>query len=244
MDDIASPAPHCQPSWLYDEFRHAGVDYTDAGVAQAYDAQHQKFRDYEKDARLIIERLGLAKDAEVLDLGCGTGAFVLTAAKHCRKVHAADVSPAMLQHCAAKAKQAGLDNIVTHHAGFLTYEHSGAPLDAVVSVAALHHLPDFWKAVALKRIHDMLKPGGKFYLFDVVFSFDVQDYRAVVDGWVDALRQKAGDAMAEETIVHIRDEHSTFEWVMDGLLDRAGFRITEKHTDFPRCIAYVCVREG
>lgn len=37
--------------------------------------------------------------------------------------------------------------------GFLTYEHEGEPVDLVHTRNALHHLPDFWKAVALARIH-------------------------------------------------------------------------------------------
>lgn len=45
--------------------------------------------------------------------------------------------------------------------GFLTYQHQGPPLDAVVTQIALHHLPDFWKQIALLRIFDMLKEGGK-----------------------------------------------------------------------------------
>jgi putative AdoMet-dependent methyltransferase len=40
--------------------------------------------------------------------------------------------------------------------GFLNYEHNGPPLDMIVSNLALHHLPDFWKMIALKRIHEML----------------------------------------------------------------------------------------
>ena len=136
---------------------------------------------------------------------------------------------------------AGL-NIETHCAGFLTYEHKEAPVDAIVSVAALHHLPDFWKAVALKRIYNMLKPGGKLYLFDVVFSFPVESYQSEFDKWVKGMREKAGQDMAEETILHIRDEYSSFDWVVDGMIERAGFRIEQKLSEFPYCLTYVNVR--
>ena len=49
-------------------------------------------------------------------------------------------------------------------------------MDAVITQLALHHLPDFWKLVALKRISQMLKDGGKLYLRDVVFPSNVEDY--------------------------------------------------------------------
>ena len=91
-------------------------------------------------------------------------------------------------------------------------------------------------------MYDMLKPGGKLYLFDVVFSFPVEACRSELDAWVDGMREKAGNAMAEEIVIHIRDEYSTFDWVMDGMIERAGFRIEQKLSDFPRCLTYVNVR--
>ena len=58
--------------------------------------------------------------------------------------------PVVFKH--QKAKQQGLTNIQFHHAGFLTYEHLGEPLHAVVSQYTLHHLPDFWKLIARTAI--------------------------------------------------------------------------------------------
>ncbi len=231
------------PSWQYDEFKHAGVDYASAEVAKEYDAHHTRIRDYEKDARLIMDRIGLKPEESVMDIGCGTGAILLPMARHCRKVYGADVSSAMLELCQMKARQQGILNIETQHAGFLTFQSPPEPLDAVISVATLHHLPDFWKGVALSRIHNCLKPGGKFYLFDVVFSFSPRDYYQELESWVNGMQKKAGEAMAEESRVHIRDEHSTYEWIMDGMLEKTGFAIHEKHADFPRCIAYLCSRK-
>jgi len=228
--------------WYYDERRNAGVDYEDLVITEEYDVRHSRFRDFEKDAQLIINRLELKPEHTVIDFGCGTGAFVIPAARSCRKIYAVDISQAMLNRCAEKARESGLGNIEAHCAGFLTYEHKEAPVDAIVSVAALHHLPDFWKAVALKRMYDMLKPGGKLYLFDVVFSFPVEAYQSELDSWVNGMREKAGQAMADETIIHIRDEYSTFEWVIDEMIERTGFKIEQKLSDFPHCLTYVSVR--
>ncbi len=41
-------------------------------------------------------------------------------------------------------------------AGFLTYEHRAQPADIVYSRWALHHLSDFWKSVALRRMRSWL----------------------------------------------------------------------------------------
>jgi ubiquinone/menaquinone biosynthesis C-methylase UbiE len=231
------------PSWQYDEFRHAGVDYADPRVAEEYDARHARFRDFTHEAQTIAERLGLRTSDCVIDLGCGTGALSLELARRSRTVHAVDVSEAMLALCRRKARERGIDNVETHCAGFLTYEHAGEPAGAIVSAAALHHLPDFWKGVALKRMARMLRPGGRLYLFDVVFSFPVDQHREALEGWIEAIGARAGRAMAEEAAVHVRDEHSTFEWVMDGLLAQAGFRIETKLAEAPHCLAYTCVLE-
>ena len=230
------------PLWQYDERLKSSVDYTDPATVADYDQQHARFRDFEKDARLIMQRLDLKPEHSVIDFGCGTGAFVIPAARVCRKVFAVDISQAMLDRCAEKARAAGLSNIETYCAGFLTYEHQDAPVDAIVSVIALHHLPDFWKAVAFKRMYHMLKPGGKLYLFDVVFSFPVESYQSELDNWVNGIREQAGQAMAEETVIHVRDEYSTFDWVIDGMIIRAGFRIEQKLSDFPHCVTYVSGR--
>jgi cyclopropane fatty-acyl-phospholipid synthase-like methyltransferase len=231
------------PSWQYDEFKHAGVDYASVEVAREYDAHHTKFRDYEKDVRLIMDRLELKPEQTLLDLGCGTGAMVIPIAKHCRKVYAVDVSPAMLGVCIEKAQAQNLTNIEPQHAGFLTFQAPAEPVDALITVAALHHLPDFWKAVALKRIHDCLKPGGKFYLFDVVFSFPPEDYAKELSAWVNGMKAAGGEEVAKEVATHASDEFSTYEWIMDGMLEKAGLSITRKYTDFPRCIGYLCTRK-
>ncbi len=213
------------PKWQYDETRHCGVDYSDQAQVEVYDKSHQTFRDYEKETEAIIDRLGIDTDNTIIDMGCGTGGFALHAAKKCKKVYATDISKAMLEYADQKAKKVGIKNIEFCHGGFLTYKHCGEPVDAIVSVIALHHLPDFWKLVGLKHIYDMLKPGGKFYLFDVVFSFDINNYKTYLDQWVEGTKQKVGNEMAAEVEIHASEEYSTFDWIMEEMLKKTGFNI-------------------
>ena len=78
----------------------------------------------------------------------------------------------MLERLAEKLDGAAARNVEVVHAGFLTYEHAGPPADLVYSRYALHHLPDFWKAIALSRLAGMLRSGGVLRLWDVVYSFE------------------------------------------------------------------------
>jgi hypothetical protein len=60
----------------------------------------------------------------------------------------------MLERLRRKIDEAGADNVEIAAAGFLTYDHRDDPADIVYSRYALHHLPDFWKVVALRRVQD------------------------------------------------------------------------------------------
>jgi putative AdoMet-dependent methyltransferase len=213
------------PGWQYNEMKFSGVDYSSVEQVAAYDTIHKKFRDYVKGTDEIILRLGLGPESVVIDLGSGTGAFALNAAKKCKEIFAVDVSSAMLDYCRQKAEQEGLSNIVFYNAGLLTYEHSGEPVDAVVCVAVLHHLPDFWKFKALSRCCAMLKPGGRFLLFDIVFPSAELDIDRKIDEWIKGIEAMADQRLAEEAMIHARDEFSTYDWIMEGIIRRSGFQI-------------------
>ena len=213
------------PSWYYNEMVQVGADFTKREVVEAYDNRHRRFRDIDKENEVILAGLGLQSGYTLADIGCGTGALVLHAARRCARVHAVDISPAMLDYTGWKAQQQGLTNIDCHQGGFLTYVHAGPPLDAVSTAMALHHLPDFWKQKALKRINGMLKPGGRLYLADVVFS--EENVETNIPAWIDKLTAQAGPEMTGDITRHIRQEYSTFAWILEGMLSRAGFRIDQ-----------------
>jgi SAM-dependent methyltransferase len=98
----------------------------------------------------------------------------------------------------------------------------------VYSRYALHHIPDFWKAIALKRIRSILRPGGVFRLWDVVYSFDLAEAEARLGAWCATLD---GDIESEWTRAdieeHVRDEHSTFSWLLEPMLLTSGFEIED-----------------
>jgi ubiquinone/menaquinone biosynthesis C-methylase UbiE len=228
-------------SWLYDEFRHCGVDYSKTEQAEVYDHEHSKFRNYEREFGEMMELLGIGDttDKTMIDLGCGTGATSVFAARAFKTVYAVDVSEAMIGQ--AKKKLDGkVPNIRFAKAGFLTYRHEGTPADLVITKAALHHLPDFWKQVALLRINGMLKVGGLLYIHEVVFHFDPEEYAVSIESWISGFREAAGEDFGREVETHIRDEYSTFGWVMEGMLEKAGFAIEKRRTRDGFVTEYAC----
>ncbi len=210
------------PEWRYDESIPVARDFTSAEEVQAYDGFHRRFRDVEADTARAVELLAPRPGDVVADFGCGTGRLVRRLAPLCATVHAIDLSGAMLDFAARLAREEGLANIEFHHATFLTYEHGGAPLDAAHSALALHHLPDFWKQVALRRIHAALRPGGRFVLTDI--SWPDERPLEAIDAWLDALSARdpeIGRALAETP----RREFATTAWILRAILERAGFAV-------------------
>ncbi len=230
------------PSWQYDEMKQIGKDYGDLAEVEAYDARHGKFRNIEKENEQILKVLEVKPEHVLIEFGTGTGAFALHAARRCSRVYAVDISRAMLEYAKKKAARAGITNIVFCHGGFLAYSHAAPPVDAIVTNTAFHHLPDFWKGMALQRVNKMLKTGGKLYLSDVVFEH--RDVQENVERFIERLENSAGSEMRADVEAHIRQEFSTYDWIMEGLLERAGFAITSKVMNDGVIGRYLCIKES
>lgn len=227
-----------QPKWQWDELGPIGALHESVEVAGQYDDYHKGFRDIDAENDYAMDLLQPQSHQTVIDMGAGTGFFVLAAAKHYNRVYAVDVSAAMLDRAHTKATDAGLDNIEFHQGGFLTYQHEAEPVDAIYSAAALHHLPDFWKFAALRRMAEMLKPGGKLCLRDTVFSNVPSDYAAYLDEITTSESGAPGDARTR----HIREEFTTTDWIIEGLLTRAGFAIEKADYNGPFWANYLCTK--
>ena len=228
------------PKWQYDEFKLCGIDFSDPAEAKLYDKRHRKMRDFKQETQNIIDLLGISNKDTVIDFGCGTGAFTLNAAEKCRKIYAVDVSKAMLDFCKNKCQKANITNVEFCRAGFLTYEHKGKPVDAIITKLVLHHLPDFWKLIALKRLAAMLKCDGRLYLFDIVFSFNISDYKKTVQRWIKTAVEKNGCDSRRRIEIHMSREFSTPDWIMEGLLKKAGFKIKKSDYKDGFFATYLC----
>jgi len=231
------------PKWYYDELRQVGVDYASMDEVLAYDKHMQRIRNIKGEIKKIISDINLSKEQTILEIGTGTGELAIEFSRHCKKVYAIDVSKMMLEFAKEKAKKEKRDNIEFYQAGFLTYEHRGEALDAVISQIALHHLPDFWKMIALRRVYKILKKGGLFYLKDAVFPSDIEDYNSFFQGVMDKIKKK-DKRLSVQTETHIRDEYSTLDWIMEGLITKAGFKIVKKSYEKEiTAMTYVCSKE-
>ena len=226
-----------QAKWFYNEFQQIGADYTSVKEVEIYDKRMGRARDFQKETQTALDKMNLKPDYRIMDIGCGTGVFAVNAAPFCKQVIAMDISRTMLAYARKKAEKLGIKNIKFLNNGFLTYEHTGKPLDAIYTSLALHHMPDFWKTIALRRLHKMLRPNGILVLQDVIFSFDIDSYKLMLNKWVNSSNNRN---TKNRMVLHIKEEFSILDFIMDAILKKVGFKIIEKYTGNVYFGYYVC----
>lgn len=231
--------------WLLDEQAFAGDEHLDSGFVAAYDRKQGTAPDEAAAEDLVILRTyGVDAGATVVDLGAGTGRFVATVAPHVARVIAVDVSAPMLERLQQRLDAMELTAAVdVVRSGLLRYEHRGELADAVHCRNVLHQLPDAFKALALHRIARMLRPGGVLRLRDLVYDTTPDRFAEHLEHWfAGAVEDPADGYTAEDLAAHVRAEYSTFTWLLEPMLDRAGFEIVDRSVQRGAYAAYTGIR--
>jgi len=202
--------------WYYNERGRIGLE---PAVASIYGSDD----DGDLRARTALNMLGVKEGWRIADIGCGNGVLATEAALMGAEVDAIDISPAMLALAEIYARDRRAE-VRMQSAGLLSFAYQPNSYDLIVSEFTLHHLPDFWKAVAMARIFAALKPGANFYLRDIVFVSMPDGSERSVDQWAD-FNIKNHDFARDSVVAHMRDEYSTFGWVMERMLTEVGFTL-------------------
>ncbi len=226
--------------WYFDEFTQIGTDYSDIKKVEAYDDKMLKFRNYKEEAEFILNAFNIDSKDIILEIGTGTGHFAIEASKRCEKVYAIDVSKIMLDYAKLKAEKENRKNIEWLNYGFLSFNIPDIKFNHIVTNAALHHLPDFWKVVSIKNIYDSLKDHGNFFLGDVIYSCNIDDINLKMEESINNAK-KIDNEFYNEAIIHIKEEYSTFSWIIEGIFERVGFkfqRLNEKNN----FMTYICMK--
>lgn len=115
--------------------------------------------------KMILKRISLKKGAEIFEVGCGGGAQLIPLALNGYKVTGLDCSKEVLQRCKRFIKSVekyhgSKLNINLINADFGFYS-SKKEYDMVFSFGVVEHFLEFKERIAiLKKIHEMVKPGG------------------------------------------------------------------------------------
>lgn len=133
---------------------------------------------FEVWARLLAG-MGLRGDERVLDLGCGRGAVLLTAAKFVPRGRAvgvdiwrADQTGNSMQATLANSDAEGVaDRVELHTRDMTDLQFPDESFDLVVSNLAIHNLPDNdARQSAIDEAVRVLRPGGHVVIADLGFT--------------------------------------------------------------------------
>jgi ubiquinone/menaquinone biosynthesis C-methylase UbiE len=124
----------------------------------------------------IIERSGIKEGMDVLEIGCGSGAFttfVSRAVGNKGKVSALDIQQDMLDQLQRKLERPGnadIKNIQLIRASAYKLPFKKDSLDLVYMVSVFQEIPD--KKRTLKEIKRILKPGGTLAISEFLVDPD------------------------------------------------------------------------
>ena len=115
----------------------------------------------------IISALGMKPGTVVADIGAGPGVLTLPMAKAVApaKVYAVEIEQEFLDRIGAKAREAGVTNIVPVLGAFVDPKLPARDADVVLFHDVLHHIKD--RAGYLKATARYVKPGGRIAIVEL-----------------------------------------------------------------------------
>lgn len=108
------------------------------------------------DRKTEITRALIGPDTVVLDVGCGTGSFLLRLAPHAGELHGVDFSSEMIR--IARDKAQGVDHLTFHVCPLDEMPFEEGAFDVVCAYSILHLVED--REAALETLFRLVKPGG------------------------------------------------------------------------------------
>jgi ubiquinone/menaquinone biosynthesis C-methylase UbiE len=117
--------------------------------------------------RKALVELDASESDRLLDVGCGAGQLVHTAARTVVRAVGVDLSPQMIERARRRVPNAGASServeFVVASSGDLPFRDG--EFTAVITTTTLHHFPD--PAVAVREMVRILAPGGRIVIADL-----------------------------------------------------------------------------
>ncbi len=122
------------------------------------------------EAKRLRELGGAMTGGRALEIGCGRGVGVEIILEQfgAATVDAFDLDPDMVRRAQARLERFG-DRVSLWVGDATDIRADDGTYDAVFDFGIIHHIPD-WRA-ALREVHRVLKPGGRFYADEIYEKF-------------------------------------------------------------------------
>lgn len=177
--------------------------------------------------------------AKILDLGCGGGNYAVKVTSFLPDVDCTliDLSANML----AKAEERVLENIngtvTVIQCDYRDIDLGENAYDVITAGTTLHHLREDqeWESVFTK-VFKALKPGGTFWINDIVTSETDEINQMMLDGWISMLKEQVSPEEVNMYMERYESEDTprTLSYQLD-LMKKVGFLETivlHKHFNF------------
>ena len=221
------------------------ADYVSRWQDPEYVANFARFTEsVQEDAAEWIDRLSLDSASTVVDLGCGEGKVLAALSGHIRRGIGIDASP----HMAVLAGQrlANQQNVHVILSDFRDFGVARESADAVLSMSAIHHVPDDDKRHIFAQIYATLKPGGVFYLADDSFNFAPEELAKRIAEIYDQWDGYFGTSSWEWMKTHLAgDDFECTPFLRDlrEMVISAGLMVVKEETHGPDGVDLTAVKE-
>ena len=212
-------------------------------IRQRFDKDVERFSNLETgqsatvDAPLVLDLIAKAATAAkpharlLLDVGCGAGNYTLKLLQSLplSEITLIDLSQPMLERARQRISAVTPAQLNLHHQDIREFAFREQQYDVVVAAAVLHHLrsDEEWRSVFAK-IQRCLKPGGSFWVSDLVHHSNPAVQVMMWERYGDYLVQLKGEGYREQVFAYIEQEDSPRPLLFQlNLLREVGFQEIE-----------------
>ena len=220
-------------------------------IRQNFDQQVERFSNIETgqttaiDSPLCMELVArsaalLNPDAKrVMDLGCGGGNYAVKVTSLLPDVECTliDLSANMLAKAEERVAANISGKILAIQGDYREISLEENTYDVITAGTTLHHLREDqeWESVFTK-VFKALKPGGTFWINDIVISETVEINQMMLGGWLSILRKQVSPEEVDMYMERYESEDTprTLSYQLD-LMKKVGFSETivlHKHFNF------------
>jgi len=212
-------------------------------IRERFDRDVERFSNLETgqqatmDAPLVLELLtdAAARCApharSVLDIGCGAGNYTLRLLEKSGPLNVTlvDLSLPMLERARERIAERPHGSLVAHQRDICDCDFPAASQDIVMAAAVLHHLRKDreWEAV-FRKVWGALRPGGGFWIADLVSHDDPRIQQLMWDRYGQYLVALKGEAYRDQVFEYVGREDTPRSLTYQvQLLAKTGFRPVE-----------------